>query len=70
MILVSGFNYFSSDINAKDDLNNTPLYYAAKNGNKEICEFLLKHGALVNTPCSDGNTPLHAAFSSGQCMVS
>jgi len=53
----------------KDNEGNTPLYYAALNRNKEICEFLTQHGARVNEPCKDGNTPLHMAFSSNQVMV-
>lgn len=69
LILNSGFNYFETDVNAKDDQNNTPLFYAAKNGNREICEFLLHHGARVNEQCSEGNTPLHMGFSSSQVMV-
>jgi len=66
----SGFNYFESDVNVKDDHGNTPLFYAARRGNKEICDFLLAHKARVNEPCSNGNTPLHMAFASNQVMVS
>ena len=69
LITASGFHYFETDANAKDDYNNTPLYYAARNGNKEICEFLLGCGARVNESCQEGNTPLHMAFSSNEVMV-
>lgn len=69
MIQISGFNYYPNDVNTKDDHGNTPLYYAARHGNKEICEFLVRHGADVNERCTDGNTPLHMAFASGQIMV-
>lgn len=69
MILTSGFNYFESDTNIKDDKGNSPLYYAAKNGDKQMCDFLVRHQAFVNEPCSEGNTPLHMAFASGQVMV-
>lgn len=69
VITASGFHYFETDVNAKDNLDNTPLFYAAKNGNKEICEFLLSYGARVNEPCSEGSTPLHMAFSSNDIMV-
>jgi len=69
IILSSGFNYFESDVNIKDDKGNTPLYYAAKNGDNKICDFLIRHKSFVNEPCSEGNTPLHMAFASGQIMV-
>jgi len=69
LIQSSGYNYYEADVNAKDDDGNTPLFYAAKNGNKEICEFLVYHKARVNEPCREGNTPLHMAFASGQVMV-
>jgi len=70
MILSSGFNYFESDVNIKDEKGNSPLFYAAKNGDKQMSEFLVRHKAYVNDRCSGGNTPLHMAFASGQIMVS
>jgi len=69
VILSGGFTYYENDVNVKDVHGNTPLYYAARNGNKEICEFLLNHHAKVNIRCKGGNTPLHMAFASGQVMV-
>jgi hypothetical protein len=69
IILSAGFHYYENDVNVKDSHDNTPLYYAAKNGNKEICEFLLAHNAKVNIRCQNGNTPLHMAFFSGQPLV-
>jgi len=69
LIQSSGFNYYEGDVNTKDEQGNSPLFYAAKNGSKEVCDFLVRHKAYVNEPCSNGNTPLHMAFSSGQIMV-
>ena len=69
-ILTSGYQYYEVDVNIKDSFGNTPLYYAARNGNKEICEFLVNHSAYINEPCENGNTPLHMAFFSNQVMVS
>ena len=59
-----GYTYFETDVNVKDEFNNTPLYYAAKAGNLEFCQFLTDIGARVNQSCESGNTPLHMAFKS------
>lgn len=69
MIIANGFVYTEEDVNIKDSEGNTPLYYAAKNKHKEICQFLLDHGANVNQACQEGNTPLHMAFASNDAMV-
>jgi len=47
-------------INVKDKGygGNTPLHVAVENGNLEIAEFLLQHGAKTKTKNSDGRTPL------------
>lgn len=65
----SGYNYYEADVNSKDDQGNTPLFYAARHGNKDICEFLVTHKARVNEPCTNGDTPLHMGFASGNVMV-
>ena len=69
LVANSGFTFSESDVNIKDDKNNTPLYYAAKKGNLEFCQFLLDHNARVNEPCENDNTPLHVAFASDKEMV-
>ena len=69
LIRLTGFRYYEPDVNAHDERNNTPLYYAAMNGNIEFCQFLLDHGARVNDPCEKGNTPLHMAFLSDKEAV-
>ena len=44
-----------------DDLKRTLLYLAARNGFKDIVEYLIKIGADLNSTQSTGSTPLHAA---------
>lgn len=48
--------------NVKDKSGNTPLHFAS---NEAIAKTLLQHGATVNTPNIQGNTPLHCAFAFG-----
>jgi ankyrin repeat protein len=47
-----------ADINAKDDNNNTALYYSVANGLTYIAKFLLEHGADVNIRNSNNYTAL------------
>ncbi len=69
MVNNSGFLYYPNDINIKDKLGNTALFYTALNSNVEFSRFLLKTGANVNIPCSEGNTPLHMAFKSNKIEI-
>jgi ankyrin repeat protein len=49
-----------ADIDAPDNVGYTPLFYATGDGNLEIAELLILHGANVNA-CADpvnGVTPL------------
>ncbi len=39
-------------------MTNTPLHYAAANGNESILVYLLEKNARIITS-SNGNTPLH-----------
>jgi ankyrin repeat protein len=57
------------DVNCYDVEGNTPLYYAALNGNTAFCAFLLTNGADVNLPSKHGNIPLHAAFVSNNVVL-
>lgn len=41
---------------------NTPLHYAARDGRREACQFLLQRGADVNARNQRGQTPLHRAL--------
>lgn len=55
----SGLIFKKDEVNEKDLEGNTALYYAAKNGNKELCLFLLSCGANPNTQCQNNFTPTH-----------
>lgn len=52
---------YPDQVNARDETGRTPLYWAAREDNIEICEILLSHGADVNAATPDGWTPLHTA---------
>ena len=61
-----------ADLNAKDNVNMTPLHWAANGGHKEIVELLITNGANVNarTPRMVGwHTPLHDAAAAGHKEV-
>ncbi|KAJ3115722.1 hypothetical protein HDU96_000134 [Phlyctochytrium bullatum] len=47
------------NINARNRQRETPLHVAAKEGNTEIIEILLDHGASAHVVDKSGNTPLH-----------
>jgi ankyrin repeat protein len=65
-VLISGFIYYEGrDVNIRDAIGNCPLYYAAANGDLPFVQWLLDMQADVNFLCKDGNTPLHAAFRTG-----
>lgn len=51
-----------ADVNAKDELGRTPLYFA---GSKDVVEFLIANGADVNAKDPVGQTPLHFAARRG-----
>ena len=47
-----------TDVNAKDEDENTPLHHAAAFGHKETAELLIAEGADVNAKTAKGGTPL------------
>ncbi len=51
-----------TDVNAKNDSENTPLHRAALKGHKEVVELLIQNGADVNAKEAGGTTPLHFAL--------
>ena len=54
------------DVNAKGEVEYTPLNIAAYWGHREIVELLLANGADVNVKTNwDGSTPLHFATENG-----
>ena len=58
-----------ANVNAKDTMDYTPLFYAAKNGQKDIAELLIAGGADVNVKDRLGSTPLHYAAVQGHYEV-
>ncbi len=63
------FCYSKKELNIRDFTKNTPLYYAAKNGNIDFCEYLLVNGAGPNEICSLGETPFHMAMKTNKSEV-
>lgn len=55
---------FGAEINARNNLGQTPLHVAALQGNSNIVESLLKSGAALNSR-DNGETPLHVARKTG-----
>ncbi|MGV8122782.1 MAG: ankyrin repeat domain-containing protein [Candidatus Xenobiia bacterium LiM19] len=55
-----------ADVNAKDIIGSTPLFYAA---NGEIAKLLIANGAKVNTRNILGQTPLHMVDNKGAAEV-
>ena len=51
-----------ADVNAKDEVESTPLHIAAREGHKEIVELLIAKGADVNAKDKWGGAPLHHAI--------
>ena len=48
-------------LRAKDVRGNSPLHWAARNGQFKAVEFLLEHGQPVDDRNDEGETPLHIA---------
>jgi ankyrin repeat protein len=55
-----------ADINAKDNISGTPLFWAALEGNEEVAELLIGQGADVNAAGPKGWTALHWAVAMAQ----
>lgn len=55
-------SFKSTDVNAlmKNTLV-TPLHILARDGDVELCDLLIRHGATVDCKTSHGETPLHFA---------
>lgn len=54
-----------ADVNEADEVGNTPLFFAAKIGDKRIVDLLVQHGANVNNTNEVGATPLMLAAKFG-----
>lgn len=60
-------NYRSKD---KDNINTTPLHFAARNGHTNATQLLINYGANVNLKGTDTNiTPLHVASTYGHVPI-
>uniref|UniRef100_A0ABD2WJ17 Uncharacterized protein n=1 Tax=Trichogramma kaykai TaxID=54128 RepID=A0ABD2WJ17_9HYME len=46
-------------VEARDDLGNTPLHQAVGSGRRKVIEWLLRRGANPNVTDAEGSTPLH-----------
>lgn len=74
LIILHGVNKYNMDINAiynspRGSICQNALQEAAKRGNIEIANLLLKNGADINTPCKLGRTALHFAVEQGHCSM-
>ena len=54
-----------TDVNAKDEEGETPLYQAVFVAHKELAELLIANGADLNAKDDEGSTPLHHAVYEG-----
>ncbi|KAJ4203126.1 hypothetical protein NW759_015232 [Fusarium solani] len=50
-----------TDLEARDDRQETPVHYAVRFGNVSVLERLKNHGADINSSSASGETPLHLA---------
>jgi cytohesin len=57
------------DIDVKDELSWTPLYWAASTAQEEVAEFLISKGASIDATTNDNSTPLHQAAQSGAAKL-
>jgi ankyrin repeat protein len=56
-------------VRALDSYHETPLHFAAKNGRRDVAEYLLLQGADPNAKNNAGETPLYAASLIGYVSV-
>ena len=52
----------SCDINAKNDLNRTPLHTAVMEGHSRVVERMVGYGVDLNAVDDEGNSPLHVVL--------
>ncbi|RSM03513.1 hypothetical protein CDV31_010444 [Fusarium ambrosium] len=50
-----------TDLEARDDQQETPVHHAARSGHVSVLELLKNHGADINSSSASGETPLHLA---------
>ncbi|XP_055295309.1 putative ankyrin repeat protein RF_1087 [Sitodiplosis mosellana] len=56
-------------MDAVNDFNQTPLHYAAENGQKNVAELLIKNGAKVYIRNNENRTPRQLAVIYGRNNV-
>lgn len=59
----------STDVNATNDIGETPLYIAVRENNMYITELLIQAGADANKKDNDGLSPLHVAARKGKVHI-
>ena len=60
---------FQAELDAVNEYNPTPLYWAARNGHATVVTKLLQANAAVDAAKADGYTPLHKAAWKGHAAV-
>ena len=66
---VKAFVQQGTDINTKDEMNWTALYWAASTGQQDVAEYLIAKGADVGARAEDSSTPLHKAAKAGDRKI-
>uniref|UniRef100_A0A3B1K3L3 non-specific serine/threonine protein kinase n=1 Tax=Astyanax mexicanus TaxID=7994 RepID=A0A3B1K3L3_ASTMX len=56
----------STNVNAKDEDQYTPLHFAAQNGDEALTRLLLDRAATMNEADAQGRTPIHVACHHGR----
>ncbi|KAI5826535.1 ankyrin repeat protein, partial [Schizophyllum commune Tattone D] len=56
-----------AEVDARQDVGETPLILSAKSHNLALVRMLLSRGANVNASTQYGSTPLHMALEVGWC---
>jgi len=58
-----------TDVNERDDVHRTPVFYASWRGRVEVAKLLIEYGADVNSQDGAGWAPLHTASKNGYLNV-
>ena len=58
-----------ANVNARDNINATPLHWAAHEGHVSVAEFLIEEGANIEARSGGGFTPLHTVAFGGHVSV-
>jgi ankyrin repeat protein/acetyl esterase/lipase len=58
-----------TNVDVKDELGWTPLYWAASMAQEEVVEFLISKGACIDATTNNKRTPLHQAAGAGAAKL-